>query len=121
MKPRRAALLALALAALLSPTACRRAGSDVLGTAPTAAPAPVATALALPVRQPVTVSGVMVEKCPVAGCWFVLKDGSGTVKVDTKSAGFVVVDVPVGTRMTVGGRLDRDGTQPVIAAEGIRY
>ncbi len=120
MSRRRTALAALAFAALLLP-ACRRAGSDVLGVAPAGTAVTVGTAMGTPTRQPVTVAGVMVEKCPVAGCWFVLKDDSGSIKVDTKSAGFVVVDVPVGTRITVGGRVDRDGTQSVIAADGIRY
>jgi hypothetical protein len=57
----------------------------------------------------------------VAGCWFSIRDGSGTIKVDTKTAGFVVVDVPVGAQMTVGGAASREGAEPVVQGTGISY
>ena len=69
---------------------------------------------------PVIVRGEMIEKCPVAGCWFVLKDKTGVVRVDTKAAGFVVTDVPLHSQMTVAGTLT-PGAQPGIAATGIRF
>ena len=69
---------------------------------------------------PVVVEGEMIEKCPVAGCWFVLKDKTGVVSVDTKGAGFVVTDVPVHARLTVAGTLT-PGVLPGIAATGVRY
>jgi len=43
----------------------------------------------------VVLHGRMTQKCPVAGCWFMLHDETGTIKVDTKNAGFVVVDIPL--------------------------
>ena len=69
----------------------------------------------------VTVDGVMIEKCPVAGCWFRLRDGTGVIKVDTKSAGFVVVDVPLKSRVTVAGRVLVEGDEIVIEATGVRF
>ena len=68
-----------------------------------------------------TIQGVLVEKCPVAGCWFVLHDATGTVRVDTKSAGFVVVDVPLNSRLVVAGRWVREGNETNLAASGVRY
>jgi uncharacterized protein YdeI (BOF family) len=62
----------------------------------------------------------MIEKCPVAGCWFVLRDKTGTVRVDTKAAGFVVTEVPLNTELTVQGTLVK-GVQPSFAAKGIRF
>lgn len=70
--------------------------------------------------QKVTVRGEMIEKCPVAGCWFVLKDKTGTVRVDTKAAGFVVIDVPLHTEMTVSGSVTK-GEQSGIAATSLKY
>lgn len=67
------------------------------------------------------VSGTMTEKCPVAGCWFMLQDGSGTIKVDTKNAGFVVVDVPLKTKMTVTGKILTNGNERLLDATGLRY
>ena len=63
--------------------------------------------------------GEMIEKCPVAGCWFKLRDSSGVVRVDTKTAGFVVSDVPLHTRVTVQGKIVPGARQ--FAASGIRY
>jgi hypothetical protein len=42
------------------------------------------------------------------------------VRVDTKGAGFVVSDVPVHAHLTVAGTVT-PGTQPGIAATGVRY
>lgn len=69
----------------------------------------------------VVLQGTMTQKCPVAGCWFILQDKSGAIKVDTKSAGFVVVDVPLNTAVTVAGRVATNGSERVIEATGARY
>ena len=66
-------------------------------------------------------NGVMIEKCPTAGCWFRLRDSTGVIKVDTKSAGFVVVNVPLDTKITVAGKVVADGQDVQIEATGIRY
>ena len=63
----------------------------------------------------------MIEKCPVAGCWFRLRDGTSIIKVDTKSARFVVVHVPLDTQMTVAGKAVAEGDEVMIEATGIRY
>ncbi len=68
----------------------------------------------------VTLRGEMVEKCPVAGCWFKLRDQTGIVRVDTKAAGFVVSDVSLHTQMTVQGKVVPGG-ETQIAATGLRY
>lgn len=102
-------------------TGCDRAGSRVLGTAPSAPATTVAAARTSPDSAPVTVAGVMVEKCPEAGCWFFLEDGTGRVKVDTKTAGFVVVEVPLRCRMEVVGQWVTNGQEVILAASGLRY
>jgi uncharacterized protein YdeI (BOF family) len=91
----------------------------VLGTAPPP-DVPVTAVRDLKPTLPVAVQGVMVEKCPVAGCWFMLRDKSGVIKVDTKAAGFVVTNVPLGTSVTVAGVLASKGERRV-AATGLRY
>jgi uncharacterized protein YdeI (BOF family) len=69
----------------------------------------------------VTLQGVLVEKCPVAGCWFYLQDDTGMIKVDTKAAGFVVVNVPLQTRVTVSGRIASESDDVCLQATGLRY
>jgi len=63
----------------------------------------------------------MIEKCPIAGCWFRLRDNTGVIKVDTKSAGFVVVNVPLESRVTVAGKVIINGDDVMLEATGIRY
>ena len=75
--------------------------------------------LAIP-DKPTVIRGKMIEKCPMAGCWFNLKDGSGVIKVDTKDAGFVVTEVPLNTEVTVYGSLAKSGEKRIMAT-GIRY
>ena len=100
---------------------CSPGGPVVLGMAPTETPLPLADAQRLSEDQTVTLSGILIEKCPEAGCWFLLKDEGRTVKVDTKTAGFVVVDVPLNRQVTVVGRWVKDGNQRILAASGLRY
>ena len=69
----------------------------------------------------VSLAGTIVEKCPVAGCWFKLQDRTGTIKVDTKSAGFVVVKVPLQTPVTIVGTILHEGDETIIEASGLRY
>lgn len=100
---------------------CSRQGVTVLGQPPGEVPVDLATARLSPGATSVTVSGTMIEKCPEAGCWFVLQDGSGKARVDTKTAGFVVVEVPLNRVLTVSGSWVTNGTEVILAATGIRY
>ena len=50
-----------------------------------------------------------------------LRDADGTIKVDTKNAGFVVVNVPLRSTVTVAGRVITNGTERFIDATGLRY
>ncbi|HXJ73217.1 MAG TPA: hypothetical protein VNM37_10195 [Candidatus Dormibacteraeota bacterium] len=74
-----------------------------------------------PAGSRVVVHGVMKQKCPVAGCWFVLNDATGAVKVDTKNAGFVMVDVPLETPITVAGLVVTNESASMLDATGVRY
>ena len=71
---------------------CSGQGERVLGEAPGLTSVTLMEARLSRNTDGVTVSGIMIEKCPEAGCWFVLKDSTGRIKVDTKMAGFVVVE-----------------------------
>jgi uncharacterized protein YdeI (BOF family) len=99
---------------------CGSSGPETLGVAPTGAATNIAAALARPKGATVTVEGEIIEKCPVAGCWFVIRDATGTVRVDTKQAGFVVVDVPLHAHVTVSATVAANGEEPGLAAVGLR-
>ena len=72
-------------------------------------------------QQSVTLRGTMIEKCPVAACWFRLRDKTGTVKVDVKGAYFTVTEIPTGAEVTVSGTFQKSGDESVFAATGLRY
>ena len=69
----------------------------------------------------VVVHGTMTKKCPVAGCWFMLTDESGTIKVDLKNSEFVVVDVPLKSKMVVAGFVVTNETERILEATGLRF
>ena len=110
--------LVLTIACLVG---CHRPAGTVLGKAPSG---PVQTIIGVrggDTAPKVNLHGTMVEKCPVAGCWFYLQDETGVIKVDTKAAGFVVVNVPLQTQVTVGGTVVNQSEDVTIQATGIRY
>jgi uncharacterized protein YdeI (BOF family) len=121
-------LLVLCLGALLVISGCGNRPQTTLGEPISDDAAQVVAVGSLQIREDsdaaarVTLAGEMVEKCPVAGCWFRLRDKSGIIKVDTKEAGFVVTDVPVHATVTVSGVARREeGGEPYLAATGLRY
>src|SRR5439155_3770282 len=91
------------LFALCALAGCAQAGGKTLGKAPDSTTITVVKELKTGSRA--TISGVMYEKCPVAGCWFMLRDKTGVIRVDTKAAGFNVLDLPVNTTVTVSGEV----------------
>ena len=114
-------LICLLLLCALFAGGCGKPKGTVLGRAPEGKPVSILSARAGTTALKVVLDGVMVEKCPTAGCWFRLQDGSGIVKVDTTSAGFVVVGVPIETRLTVAGNVIAVGDDIQIEATGIRF
>ncbi len=106
---------------VLFASGCNKPRGTVLGNAPEGKPVSILSVRAGTTPPKVVLEGMMIEKCPTAGCWFRLRDGTGVIKVDTRSAGFVVVDVPLETRLTVAGKLISDGDDVQIEATGIRY
>lgn len=110
--------LLLAIAAFVG---CGKRPEKILGQRPEVSPVGIASACAAEAPAMLAVRGTMIKKCPVAGCWFILRDASGTIKVDTKTAGFVVLDVPLGTPMVVAGRIAVNGLEKTIEATGLSY
>lgn len=100
---------------------CSPTGGTVLGASPVGDLHTTADARTLPDGTPILVKGELIEKCPVSGCWFVIKDEKGTVKVDTKAASFVVVDVPLHRTLIVAGKTSGKGDLRVVDASGVRY
>jgi len=108
-------------ALLVSATGCHKASGVLLGKVPKGDVRSILAIRAGDTPPQVTISGAMIEKCPVAGCWFRVRDSTGIIKVDTKAAGFVVVNVPLESKVTVAGKIVTEGDEVFIEASGLRY
>ena len=109
------------LTCLLLAAGCQRSHKTVLGNVPNREMRSILSVRAGTTPSQVNIHGVMVEKCPTAGCWFRLRDKTGTIKVDTRSAGFVVVNVPLQKEVTVAGKIIPEGDDVMIEATGLSY
>jgi uncharacterized protein YdeI (BOF family) len=112
---------ALTLALLATLVSGCNSKQKILGKAPKA---PVATILAInagDAPSTVSIEGTMVEKCPQAGCWFKISDGTGVIKVDTKAAGFVVTQVPLNAKVKVAGKIETVEEEAQLRATGLSY
>jgi uncharacterized protein YdeI (BOF family) len=116
MKPK----IALQALALITLAGCSGSPSKVMGAPPSPTPVTLVSNVKPAGSSAITVQGTMIEKCPVAGCWFKLRDKTGVIKIDTKSAGFVVSEVPLNTEVIVSGVPKASG-EPTITATGMRY
>ena len=103
-------------------TGCLKHAPRTLGTEFDGNSVSVAAALRSDPGSRLIVQGTMTQKCPEAGCWFMLRDKTGVIKVDTKDAGFVVVDVPLQVSVTVAGQMEKNGAgDGILKATGLRY
>ena len=118
---RRIVSILFALAALSALPGCHKPQGTVLGKSPKGDLSNILAIRAGDTPPTVTISGVMVEKCPVAGCWLKVQDQTGTIMVDTKAAGFVVVNVPLETKVTVMGKIVTEGDDVHLEASGLRF
>lgn len=114
-------LAGVSLISLLLFSGCGKPLGTVLGKVPKGEPVSILSVHAGNTPPQVVLNGVMIEKCPTAGCWFRLRDGTGVIKVDTKAAGFVVVNVPLDSNVTVAGKVTAVGNDVQIEATGVRY
>jgi len=113
----RSLLLALLILAV---TGCGQT-EKILGEAPQDPHSTVSAIRAGHVPANLTLEGTMIEKCPQAGCWFRVDDGTGVIKVDTKSAGFVVTSVPLNAKVKVAGKIHQVDDDVQIEATGLSY
>jgi hypothetical protein len=69
----------------------------------------------------ICLTGRMTERCPTAGCWFDLDDGTGSLRVDAGAGGFSVSGLPMGARLKAFGRVEAEpGEDPQLVAVGVR-
>ncbi len=101
--------------------ACHKPGGTILGKAPRGDLSSVLSIRAGDTPPQVVLQGIMVEKCPVSGCWIRVQDSTGTILVDTKNSGFVAVNVPLQSTVTVAGKVVSEGDEVVLEASGLRY
>lgn len=81
----------------------------------------VAAIQKMKLTSPVVARGTMVEKCPIAGCWFKLHDPTGIIKVDLKATKLNVLDKPLNSEVTVRGKVVQNGSEKMIQAASATF
>ena len=69
------------------------------------------------VGQTVRIEGIIDKQCPHTGCWAIVRDDTGTIRIDTQKGGFTLPLRREGSRVTVTGVLEqKDGGSLEISA-----
>ena len=55
----------------------------------------------------VAIEGTIVTECPHSGCWAVIEDGTGQIRIDTQRGGFALPLHREGSRIRVVGELEQ--------------
>jgi len=70
------------------------------------------------VGQQVAIEGTIDQECPHSGCWAVIKDGTGTIRIDTKQGGFALPLHREGSHVRIIGQVTQtDAGDLEISAE----
>ena len=56
--------------------------------------------------QTVQIEGTIAEECPHTGCWAIVQDGTGKIRIDTQKGGFALPLKREGSRIRVVGTLE---------------
>ncbi len=59
------------------------------------------------VGQTVAIEGTIKQECPHSGCWAVIEDGSGQIRIDTQKGGFALPLHQEGSHVRVVGELEK--------------
>lgn len=85
-----------------------RPQAETYGTAPVTGPImKIADITDAHVGQTVTIEGIIDQECPHSGCWAVIKDDSGQIRIDTQKGGFALPLRREGSRVIVVGEVER--------------
>ena len=57
------------------------------------------------VGERVAISGTITKECPHSGCWALIKDDSGEIRIDTKAGGFALPLHREGSRVRIAGTI----------------
>jgi len=84
------------------PLGSQGAGQQVASTQT----APIGSLSAEHEGQTVRIEGTIIKECPHSGCWAVVKDDTGEVRIDTNKGGFALPLNREGARITVVGDVE---------------
>jgi hypothetical protein len=59
------------------------------------------------VGEQVAIAGIIDRECPHAGCWAIIKDGTGELRIDTKKGGFTLPLRHEGSHVRIVGKLEK--------------
>lgn len=70
------------------------------------------------IGQQVAIEGTIVKECPHTGCWAVIEDASGQIRIDTNPGGFALPLRREGSQVRIVGKvIEKENGDLEIAAE----
>ncbi len=70
------------------------------------------------VGHQVAIEGTIIKECPHSGCWAVIEDSSGQIRIDTKAGGFALPLHREGSNVRIVGQvIEKENGDLEIAAE----
>lgn len=70
------------------------------------------------VGHQVAIEGTIVKECPHTGCWAVIEDSSGQIRIDTKAGGFALPLHREGSKVRIVGKvIEKENGDLEIAAD----
>ena len=70
------------------------------------------------VGRTVAIHGQITTQCPTTGCWALVKDGTGEIRIDTQKGAFALPPRSVGSKINVVGEVELTPNRtPQISAE----
>ena len=113
--------ISLALILIFSISGCRKKAAEKYGQEISNR---VVTRIEAILKEPanfdgktITIQGKIIRECPT-GCWFEVKENSGTIYVDLNPSGFAIPQ-KVGKKVIVEGKVQLRGSQPMLAGTGV--
>ncbi len=70
------------------------------------------------VGHQVAIEGTIIKECPHTGCWAVIEDSSGQIRIDTKAGGFALPLRREGSKVRIVGKvIEKENGDLEIAAD----
>ena len=74
------------------------------------------------IGQQVAIAGTITKECPHTGCWAIIEDATGQIRIDTKAGGFALPLRREGSKVQIVGQvIEKENGDLEIAAQSAEF